>query len=145
VLDLKQLAGARYKIVLDPSSQVDTDRETRLWCYRIPGKAAGKPPDQKTSFISVHGPETLAAWSDRPRIVRRLAALPFAHTHQRGDREIRVLFPVDRLDEVCAVIQAKRRRQVSEAERLRLAEMGRRHSPWRLQSESKSDPNCDAG
>jgi hypothetical protein len=94
---------------------VDTDRETRLWCYRIPCKYG---------FISVHGPATLAAWTGSPKMVAKLVALDGVRVHQQGDREIRVLFPSERLDAVAELLRARRKRQVSEATRQRLIEVG---------------------
>jgi hypothetical protein len=126
MLDLKAFAGDRYRITLDPSAEDDTDHESKLWCYRIPGRTLG----EHSSFVSVHAADTLAAWSDRPSIVRKLASLDGCRVHQRGDHEIRVLFPPGRLDEVCAIIEAKRRRRMTaeqrEAARDRLA-------PWRFE------------
>jgi hypothetical protein len=112
MLDLKTLAGDRYRITLDPSAEGEP-RSERCWYYRIPGQSTGG----RTSFISVHGPGMLAAWSNRRQIVRRLESLPGVCIHQRGDDEIRILFAVDRLEEVATIIRARRRPQMSEAQR----------------------------
>jgi hypothetical protein len=110
MIDLKAQFGDRYRITPDESSSVDTDRETRLWCHRIPCRYG---------FISVHGEDTLAAWTDRRGMIRRLVALEGVRLHQRGDREARVLFPPDRLDSVAGLLRARRRVRLSPEERER--------------------------
>jgi hypothetical protein len=115
MIDLRAFAGDRYRITLDESATVDTDRETRLWCYRMPCKYG---------FISVWGEDTLAAYTDRPKMIAKLIAVPGVTVRQRGDAECRVTFPPDRLDTVAELLQARRKRQVSEATRQRLIEVG---------------------
>jgi hypothetical protein len=53
MIDVKTLAGDRYRITLDPFAEIDTCRENRVFYYRIPAKYG---------FISVHGENTLAAY-----------------------------------------------------------------------------------
>ena len=131
MIDLKALAGDRYKITLDESAELDPSWEGRLWYYQIPGRRAGS----KHSLISVHGKDTLAAWSDRYSIVRKLESLPGVTVHQRGDHEIRVLFPPSRLDEVAEVIEARRRRRMSEATKAKvLPNLKPFPSGWRSKS-----------
>jgi hypothetical protein len=115
MIDLRAFAGDRYRITLDPSAEDDTDHESRLWFFRIPCKYG---------FISVHGPAMLAAWTGSPKMVAKLIALDGLRVHQRGDREVRCLFPPERLDAVAELLQARRKRQVSEATRQRLIEVG---------------------
>jgi hypothetical protein len=45
---------------------------------------------------------------------------------------VTVLFDVADFDQVAEIMQARRRRQVSEQERQRLAELSARHSPFRI-------------
>jgi hypothetical protein len=114
MIDLKAFVGDRYRITPDESATVDTDRETRLWCYRIPCKCG---------FGSVWGENTLAAYTDRPKLIARLIAVPGVTVRQRGDTEVRVILPPECLDAVAQARQARRRRQVSEATRQRLIEV----------------------
>lgn len=122
MIDLKSLAGHRYRITLDESANLDTDRESRLWYYRIPCKHG---------FISVHGPGLLAAYTDRTRMMAKLAALPDVRVHQQGDRELRVLFEPDQLDAVADLLKARRRVHLSPEERQRrkdlIQRVGRNH------------------
>jgi hypothetical protein len=111
MLDLKAQFGDRYQITYDESATDDTDRETRLWCARI---------SCRFGFISVHGPDTLAAWSNHRSVVKRLAELAGVRVHQRGDHEIRVTFASDRLEEIACILRAKRRRRLSEEHRAKL-------------------------
>jgi hypothetical protein len=54
MVDLKAIAGSKYKIKLDESAEVDTTHEGRLWYYQIPCR--GK------SHIGVWGENTLSAY-----------------------------------------------------------------------------------
>jgi hypothetical protein len=114
MLDLKSLAADRYRITLDESASEDTDRETKLWCYRLPCRYG---------FISVHGVNTLAAYT-RGRMVSKLEALEGVTVHQRGDQEVRILFHPDRLDAIAELLKARKRRRLSDDQKARLALAG---------------------
>ncbi len=58
-----------------------------------------------------------------------MAALDFTTVHQGGDDGLTVLFPVEKVAAVAKIMRPRRRRQVSEAERERLAEMSEEFSP----------------
>ncbi len=58
-----------------------------------------------------------------------MAALDFTTVHQGGDDGLTVLFPVEKVAAVAKIMRPRRRRQVSEAERERLAEMSEKFSP----------------
>jgi hypothetical protein len=60
--------------------------------------------------------EDLAVYSDRPRLFDKLWAIPGVRRHQTGDKEMRAVFPPEALDQVAAVIKARRRRTLSSAE-----------------------------
>ncbi len=115
MIDLKKFAGVRYRMTLDESAELDTAHESRTWYYRIPCKYG---------FIAVHGPETLSASTSRRIMAGRLAALPGVKVRQRGDSEVTITFPPDCLDAVAALLQARRRRQLSPDQRERLVAMG---------------------
>jgi hypothetical protein len=112
VIDLKARFGRTYHVTLDPSASQDTSTEERAWHYRIPCRYG---------FISVHGPETLAAWTGGGRMIARLIAIPGVRVHQRGDREVRVLFGPEALPAVADLLRARRRIQLSPEERQRRA------------------------
>jgi hypothetical protein len=51
----------------------------------------------------------LAAWTDRRRLISKLAAVPNATRWQIGQHEARFIFPPEALAEVAAIVRAKRR------------------------------------
>jgi hypothetical protein len=121
MIDLKAQFGKRYRITLDPSA-VGEPRAEHAWYYRIACKRG---------FVSVHGKDTLAAWTDRRLLKSKLASVPGVKVHQEGDAEIRVLFPVECLDGVLEVLQPYVRRQLSPEQRQLGAERLRQ---WRESS-----------
>jgi hypothetical protein len=77
--------------------------------------------------IFPYGGNLLAVGVDnRPITARRLAELGLLLV-QDGDCEKTFVFPIERFAEVAEIVNPRRRRQVSDAEKRRLAEMGRRH------------------
>lgn len=60
--------------------------------------------------IESQGQDTLAVFTDRPRLFRRLLAVPGVRRYQTGDDEARMLFPPEALPPVAAIIGARRRR-----------------------------------
>jgi hypothetical protein len=50
----------------------------------------------------------LAVYSDRPRLFAKIWAIPGVRRHQTGDHEMRAIFPPEALEQVAAVIRAKR-------------------------------------
>jgi hypothetical protein len=104
VIDLRTLAGNRFRITLDPSAEADPARRSRPWYYRVPAKYG---------HIGVHGPDALVAYCDRPRLFPALLAIPGARVRQRGDQEIAVLLAPDNLDRAADILKARRRRRLS--------------------------------
>lgn len=72
-----------------------------------------------------YGGELLQAYTDRWGIGRMLRALPCV-LDARGDDETVIRFHVDHIEQVLAVLKPYRRRQVSEAEKERLAGFSKR-------------------
>src|SRR5262245_44571973 len=50
----------------------------------------------------------LAVYSGRPRLFAKVWAVPGVRRHQTGDQEMRATFPPEALEQVAAVIRAKR-------------------------------------
>src|SRR5262245_18871404 len=50
----------------------------------------------------------LAVYSDRPRLFAKIWAVPGVRRHQTGDQEMRAVFPPEALEQVAALIRAKR-------------------------------------
>jgi len=57
-------------------------------------------------------------------VARALKALTFTTLHQDGSDGVDVIFPVDRFEKVAGIMKPRKRRQVSDAGRKRLAVMG---------------------
>jgi hypothetical protein len=112
MIDLATIARDHgYRVELDESA-ADSPRSERPWLYRVPCKFG---------FISVHGPETLAAFARGRLIAGKLARVPGVRVHQRGDGEIRVLFGVECLDAVAELLGVRRRTRYSPEYRAVLA------------------------
>jgi len=60
------------------------------------------------SSCALPGRFAIAVYSDRPRLFSKLWAIPGVRRHQTGDREMRAVFPPEALEQVAAVIRAKR-------------------------------------
>src|SRR2546425_11392449 len=56
------------------------------------------------------GQFALAVYTDRPRLFEKLWAISGVKRHQTGDTEIRAVFPLEALEQVAAVIRARRKR-----------------------------------
>ncbi len=54
--------------------------------------------------------QTFAAYTTRPSIIKTLLGLPWAKRHQRGDRELRVLFHRDKFPEIATILKLRRKR-----------------------------------
>ena len=50
----------------------------------------------------------LAVYSEHPRLFAKIWAIPGVRRHQTGDGEMRAIFPPEALEQVAAVIRAKR-------------------------------------
>jgi hypothetical protein len=60
--------------------------------------------------IECAGGHELAVYCDRPRLFAKIWAIPSVRRHQTGDQEMRATFPPEALEQVAAVIRARRRR-----------------------------------
>jgi hypothetical protein len=70
--------------------------------------------------IYPYGGNELCAYTDHPRLKRRLAALPGAVVHQEGDFELVVRFHVDVWRPYFELLKARRKRTVTPAVRAAL-------------------------
>ncbi len=77
------------------------------------------------SVIYPHGGDLLAVEVEGRRVTaNRLRKLVSTTTYQEGDSFLAVTFHAADFDEVATIVKPRRRRQVSEVERLRLASIG---------------------
>ncbi len=61
------------------------------------------------SSCALPGQFALAVYTDRPRLLRKIWAIPGVKWHQTGDTEMRAVFPVEALEQVAGVIRAHRK------------------------------------
>ena len=109
--DLKALYGARFQITFDQAAE---GRSKDPWMMQIP--CAGKGV-----MIYPHGENLLAVQCDhRPSIAKRLAELGIRLV-QDGDAEKTFVFPLDRFEEVAAIVKPRKRRIASPAVKALLA------------------------
>ena len=82
--------------------------------YRVRRDGEGHPViSGRLGQIEPHDGGWLAVYTDRPRLIARLWAVPGVRRWQVGDQEARALVPVDALPQVAALIRARRRRQLT--------------------------------
>ena len=62
----------------------------------------------------------LAVYTDRPRLFAKLWAIPHVRRHQTGDTEMRAVFSPEAIEQVAAVVKARRRRTLASDEAHRL-------------------------
>jgi hypothetical protein len=105
LIDLKKQFGAEHKVVLDESANVaGQSAADRRWLQQIPCKYG---------HVYLHGEDTLGAYAEGRKIAGKLAALPGVRVHQRGDREVTVVFPPAVFPAVAALLRPRRRRRLS--------------------------------
>ncbi len=77
--------------------------------FRVQANAEGFPmiPGRYGQIEWFDG-RALAGFCDHPKLFRKLWAIANVRRHQTGDREMRAVFPVELLEQVAAVIRAKR-------------------------------------
>jgi hypothetical protein len=122
-INLKQRFGRRFKVTHEESREAefgDGARTVDPWLLLIPCQYG---------HIFPWGDSLLAASVDgHPRVARKIAALDCCTVVQDGDDgELTATFDEDDFRQVADLMKPRRRRQVSEAERKRLADLSARH------------------
>jgi hypothetical protein len=119
-IDLRQF-GDRFRVWNEAHTRRAHERDD-IWDLVIPG-AGG--------FVAPYGGEYLLACTNSLLTTRRiLAAVPGAVVTRDGSDGQNVRFDVAHLDAAAEILRLRKRRRVDEAERRRLAELSRRHSPY---------------
>lgn len=120
-LDIRDRFGRRFKIEYEESYRAERPEfrtAEALWLTVIPCRHG---------HICPWGGDNLAACTKTAGpVARRLKALPFVDVAQDGSDGVNVVFHVEHLEEVAAIMQPRRRRVLSEPARVRLAEAGAR-------------------
>jgi len=117
-VNLQEQFATRYRITFDAAynpKHVPRDK-LDVWAMQIPCERG---------VVYPHGGDLLAAEVEGRRVTaNRLRQLDCTTTFQQGDSFLAVTFHAADFDEVAAIVKPRRRRQVSDAERLRLASIG---------------------
>lgn len=114
-VDLWRTFGDTYKIITDPAYNPSGINHSRLdpWYFVIPCKYG---------FISPHGRKVLEIYMDRhDYVAKKVAALRGVVLYADGDRDKAYLFHVSRFNAVAAIVKPKRRRKMSEENRMSAA------------------------
>lgn len=115
-IDFRLAFGKKYRMTLDPSSETKRKTSADAWMLQIPCR---------TGVIYPFGGTKLAIELDNhSRTAKRLAKC--CKLHQDGDKEKTFLFDLADFDAVAAIVHPKRRRRLSEEERVRLSVLARR-------------------
>lgn len=104
-IDLRATYGRTFRYVTDPSHGAERPE------YRAVERPWLTCIDCRKGFIYPYG-----GCTPRRSTRRQLAALPFMAVDLWGDSEAILVFDAQHVDEVAAIMGAKRRRQVSEAQ-----------------------------
>jgi len=117
-IDLQEQFGRRYRIGWEAggATRYQMPEADRPWLLELRCRYGS---------VSPHGGALLQAMTDRPRLGTKLRALPCVLS-ARGELETVVVFHVKDAAVVFSLLKPYRRRQISEAERARLAAQGRR-------------------
>lgn len=111
--ELRALAGTRWRVIPDSENYpVIPCRYGQIEWFAL-------------------GASQLTAYTQRPRLFRRVLAARGVRRHQIGDLEIRVLFPRHVIGDVALLLRARRRRHLS-------SEEARRRAAWRLPKRPKA-------
>lgn len=90
--------------------------------------------------IEYHDGKDLAVYTDRPKLFRKLFAIPGVRRHQTGDLEMRALFAPSAMSQVARVIRASRRYRPSRTQLQNLAAgTGRRFTKWPQNAPTRSE------
>ena len=140
-ISLKERFGNHYRVEYEESYHADHGPHARAddpWLMILP---CGN------GHICPWGDDLLAACTKKagPVVARRLKKLPFTNIAQDGDDGANVLFHAKHFDAVAKIMRPRRRRQMSEKQRQRLVEAGRKFHFRPGAQNAESDPECDLG
>ena len=117
-INLQERFGKRYRITFDPAYNPKHVPRDKLDPWTMQGPC-------ERGVVYPHGGDVLVAEVEGRRVTaNRLRQLDCTTTYQEGDSFLAVTFHAADFDEVAAIVKPRRRRQVSDAERQRLASIG---------------------
>ncbi|MCK9570867.1 hypothetical protein M0R72_18095 [Candidatus Pacearchaeota archaeon] len=126
-IDLTELCGKKYKIEYEESyyAQYGPNAHVNDPWYKI-------VPCQKGHFFPWGGNRIAFATKGNGPICRILRDLPGVEVMQDGSDGINVAFDVSMFDQIAQLVIPRKKRQVSDEERQRLADMSAKYSPLRI-------------
>jgi hypothetical protein len=119
-LNLRNLFGEEYRITFDPaynSAQVPREK-LDPWYMQIRGKGKG------VTIYPFGGSKLCVECDNRPGIVKQLVALGLL-VWQDGSTDKTFQFDLAEFEQVAAIVQPRKRRQMTPEQRAKLAERGR--------------------
>ena len=121
-IDLKKMYGKRFKISLDDAAQYEVNGRNDPWMFMIPCKYG---------HIYPISDEYLGFYCESKNIKTRICReQPDIELVQDADVEGVFKFPPQKMEVIAKYARPKRKRQVSEKERKRLAVLSQNHSPF---------------
>ena len=112
-IDLRTLAGKRYRLAYDESRQ---GRDDDPWLLTIPCRCG---------HIYPHSATLLGVATNSRATGLKLAKLPGVEIWQDGSDGMNLVFPAHVFDKVASVVRPKRKRQLGEEQRQRASAQGK--------------------
>jgi hypothetical protein len=125
----------RFRIVLEESwyhEKSEVRKPDRRWYEIIPLKGLVKGPPQEGPFICLYSedPPTLQLYTNRVKqariIWKEIKKIPGCRADFHLDGEAVLFFPPELLEQVAEMAGARKRRQLSEEQRAKLIEAGKK-------------------
>jgi hypothetical protein len=122
-IDLRENFGRQYKITYDEAYDAKGRHRDKLdpWLMQI--------ICQRGTIYPFGGTKLVVEVDNRSKLAGRMQRLGCVTPIQKGDHEKSFLFDVEHFDEVAEIVRPRRRRQVSDEVRERLARLGTRFKP----------------
>jgi hypothetical protein len=117
-INLQGHFGNRYKVVFEESYYAERPEfraQEAPWLMIVPCRYG---------HIYPWGQERLAVFCESPRLGLQLLAIPDATLHTDGSDGLTILFPADHFEVVAQIMEAHKRRRLSEARKQQLREVG---------------------
>ena len=136
-VDLRATFGDAYRYAMDPGFTGPGCEQERAWCTRMPCHRGEITPwgdrllcwsSPKPGTCYRTGPNKDEPIRGGTLVANQVYGIPGTEVAQCGDDGWNVVFDADLFDQVAEIVRPRRRKQISEAERERLAELSRQYS-----------------
>jgi hypothetical protein len=119
-VDLRSEFGDRYRVRFNAGHEGTTGAGADIWGLEMLCKGRG------VTIYPIGGQRLAVEVDYRPSIVRKLMVL-LGPPSQDGDHEKTFYFDLEQFQAVAEIVQPRRRRVLSEAQKAKLASAGARH------------------